>query len=296
MEEILELISPIAQLLETPLVQIGTTAVTFWVLVYSLILIVLFVIVVNRLRHWIVDTLLARTRMEVGAREAVGTIFRYVMLVVGLIIIMQTLGIDLTILNVLAGTLGIGVGFGLQNIVNNFVSGLIILFERPIKVGDRIEVGNVHGKVTRIGGRSVTVLTNDNIAIIVPNLKFITENVVNWSHADEKVRFKMPIPVATGVDIQLVERLLIEAAREVPEVLDDPAPGVRLLGFGEQGLSFELRAWSHELIQRRGLLTSKVNSAVYEKFLDHNIEISNVQRDIHIRSGPEEMGADLLEH
>lgn len=290
MEEILDLISPIVQLLETPLIRVGATAVTLWVLVYSLIVIVLFVIVVNRLRHWIVDGLLTRTRMEIGAREAVGSIFQYVMLVIGFMIIMQTLGIDLTILNVLAGTLGIGVGFGLQNIVNNFVSGLIILFERPVKVGDRIEVGDVHGKVTRIGGRSVTVLTNDNIAIIVPNLKFITENVVNWSHTDEKVRFRMPIPVATGTDIHLVERLMIEAAREVPEVLDDPAPGVRLLGFGEQGLSFELRAWSHELIQRRGLLTSKVNSAVYEKFMEHNIEIPNVQRDVHIRSGPREMG------
>ncbi len=287
MGEILEFVDQIGQLLEVPLVQIGDTAVTLWAVLYSLILIVLFVYVVDRLRHWIVDKVLARTRMEVGARETAGAVFRYVMLVVGFIIIMQTLGIDLTILNVLAGTLGIGVGFGLQNIVNNFVSGLIILFERPIKVGDRIEVADVHGRVTRIGGRSVTVLTNDNIAIIVPNLKFITENVVNWSHGDEKVRFRMPIPVATGSDIRLVERLLIEAAQEVPEVLDEPMPGVRLLGFGEQGLSFELRAWSHALIQRRGLLTSKVNSAVYEKFMEHNIEIPNVQRDIHIRTGLE---------
>ncbi len=287
MGEILEFMDRIAQWLEIPLVQIGDTAVTLWAVLYSIILIVLFVYVVDRLRHWIVDKVLARTRMEVGTRETAGAIFRYVMLVVGFIIIMQTLGIDLTILNVLAGSLGIGVGFGLQNIVNNFVSGLIILFERPIKVGDRIEVGDVHGRVTRIGGRSVTVLTNDNIAIIVPNLKFITENVVNWSHGDEKVRFRMPIPVATGSDIRLVERLLIEAAQEVPEVLDEPMPGVRLLGFGEQGLSFELRAWSQALIQRRGLLTSKVNSAVYEKFLEHNIEIPNIQRDVHIRSGME---------
>lgn len=284
MEKVLELIGQIPQLLDISLIRIGETSLTLWVLLYSIVLIVVFVYLVDRVRHWIVYKLLAHTHMDTGAREAAGAIIRYVLLVVGLIIIMQTIGIDLTILNVLAGTLGIGVGFGLQNIVNNFVSGLIILFERPIKVGDRIEVGNVHGRVTRIGARSSTVLTNDNIAIIVPNLKFITENVVNWSHTDEKVRFRIPVPVASGSDIHLVERLLLEAAREVPEVLDEPGPGVRLLGFGEQGLSFELRAWSHELIQRRGFLTSKVNYAVYEKFAAHDIEIPNVQRDIHIRS------------
>ncbi len=258
---------------------------TLWILLYSLVLIALFLYLVDRLRHWIVNKLLVRTSMDAGAREATGVIIRYVMLVIGFIVIMQTMGIDFTILNVLAGTLGIGVGFGLQNIVNNFVSGLIILMERPIKVGDRIEVGDVHGRVTRIGARSATVMTNDNIAIIIPNLKFITENVVNWSHTDEKVRFRIPVPVPSGSDIHLVERLLLEAAMEVPEVLDDPGPGVRLLGFGEQGLNFELRAWSHALIQRRGLLTSKLNYAIYEKLAAHSIEIPNPQRDIHIRSG-----------
>jgi small-conductance mechanosensitive channel len=100
----------------------------------------------------------------------------------------------------LAGTLGIGVGFGLQNIVNNFVSGLIILFERPIKVGDRIEVGNVHGRVIHLGVRSATILTNDNVSIIIPNQKFVTENIINWSHTDDKRRFIIPVTVALSSD------------------------------------------------------------------------------------------------
>jgi small-conductance mechanosensitive channel len=285
MDTLLEIKDQIAQLLNTALFELGETPITLWTLIYGLVLIALFVYLVGRLRRWIVRKLLVRVGMDVGAREATGAIIHYTLLVVGFIIILQTIGIDLTILNVLAGTLGIGLGFGLQNIVNNFVSGLIILFERPIKVGDRIEVGDVHGRVTRIGARSATILTNDNIAIIVPNLKFITDNVINWSHSDEQVRFRVPVTVAADSDLGLVQRLLLEAAREDPDILDDPGPGVRLLGFGENGLKFELRAWSHSLIHRRGYLVSKLNLAIAEKFAAHGIEIPNPQRDIHIRSG-----------
>lgn len=294
MDKPAELGDQIAGVMGIALFEIGETTVTLWTLLSALVLIALFVALTGRLRRWIVDRLLARAGIDVGAREATGTIIRYVLLVIGFIVIMQTIGIDLTILNVLAGTLGIGVGFGLQNIVNNFVSGLIILFERPIKVGDRIEVGDVHGRVMRIGARSATILTNDNIAIIVPNLKFITDNVVNWSHGDEKVRFRVPVTVAAGSDIHLVERLLLEAARGDEDVLDDPGPGVRLLRFGENGLDFELRAWSQTLVQRKGYLTSKLNYAIHDKFAEHGIEIPNPQRDVHIRSGspdkPETVG------
>lgn len=285
METLQALWNRIAPLFTTPLFHIGETPVTVWLLLYPIALIVLFIFLVNRLHHWLVNGVLARSSIDVGTREAVGAIFRYALLVVGFIVILQTTGIDMTVVSVIAGTLGVGVGFGLQNIVNNFVSGLIILFERPIKVGDRIEVGNVHGRVTRIGARSSTVLTNDNIAIIVPNLKFITENVVNWSHADQKVRFRIPVTVAVSSDPYLVERLLLQSAREVPEVLDDPEPGVRLFGFGENGMHFELRAWSRALIQRRGLLTSKLNYVIYDKFTAHGIAVPTPQREIYVRRG-----------
>jgi len=276
----------IAGVLDVTLFTIGESTVTLWTLLTAVVVVALFLYLTGRVRRWIVDTVLVRAGMELGARKATGTMIRYALLVIGFVILMQTLGIDLTILNVLAGTLGIGIGFGLQNIVNNFVSGLIILFERPIKVGDRIEVGNVHGRVTRIGARSATILTNDNIAIIVPNLKFITDNVVNWSHSDEKVRFRIPITVAQGSDLRLVEQLLLEAARGDEDVLADPEPGVRILGFGESGVNFELRAWSHTLIQRKGYLTSKMYFAIHDKLTEHGVEIPNPQRDVHIREQP----------
>lgn len=278
-----QVFNQIADILSAPLFEIGETVITGWTIIY-LIIIALFIIIFSRwVKNWVTHKLLVKTSMDLGDREATGIIIRYIMVILGVIIILQTTGIDLTILNVLAGTLGIGVGFGLQNIVNNFVSGLIILFERPVKVGDRIEVADVHGKVVHIGARSVSVVTNDNIAIIVPNQKFITENVINWSHKDEMRRFIIPVIVAADSDPYLVEKLLVEAAQEDPDVLDNPAPGVRLFGFGENGMNFELRAWSHSLIHRRGLLTSKLNFRIIDKFRDNNIELVIPQREVFVR-------------
>lgn len=272
---------------------LGNTPMTLGVLLKLAVLLFLLLYLSGRLRVLIADRLLARARMEVGARQAVGSIVRYVVVVIGLIVILQTAGIDLTALNVLAGAVGIGVGFGLQNVVNNFISGLIILFERPIKVGDRIEVGDVEGDVVKVGGRSTTVVTNDNISIIVPNSRFITENVVNWSHNDRRVRFKIPVQVAYGTDLELVERLLVEVAEQNADVLQDPPPGTRLTEFGDNGLHVELRVWSSSLIHRKGLLINRLNREIYKKFAVHGIEIPYPQRDLRIRrtAGPR-AGAD----
>ncbi len=201
MEPLERFLSGIKEFLNIPIFSLGEFRLTLWTLLYLLILLVLLLYLSGRMRRWITDRLLARTSIPIGRRQAIATIVHYLVVVVGLLIILQTAGIDLTTLNVLAGAIGIGVGFGLQNIANNFISGLIILFERPIKVGDRIEVGDVEGDVTNIGARSTTVVTNDNISIIIPNAKLISENVINWSHNDNKVRFKIPVSVAYGTDV-----------------------------------------------------------------------------------------------
>jgi small-conductance mechanosensitive channel len=183
------------------------------------------------------------------------------------------------------GAIGIGVGFGLQSVVSNFIAGLIILFERPIKVGDRIEVAQVDGDAIEIGARSTTVLTNDNITIIVPNSRFITETVVNWQYEDKTVRFKIPVAVAYGSDAHRVRELLLEVAGENPDVLESPEPNVRLMEFGDNGLVFELRVWSSSSVHRRGRLLSAINFAVCGKFSAAGIEFPFPQRDLHIRSG-----------
>ncbi|MGE3259886.1 MAG: mechanosensitive ion channel family protein [Geobacter sp.] len=270
--------------LDITLLKLGATPITLEMIAKLIILLLLLFWLSGKLRVLIADRLLVRTRMEVGARQAIGSIVRYLVLVVGFAVILQTAGIDLTALNVLAGAVGIGLGFGLQNIVNNFISGLIILFERPIKVGDRIVVGDVEGDVVQIGGRSTTVVTNDNISIIVPNSKFITEDVINWSHNERKVRFKIPVTVAYGSDIDQVTGLLLEVARQDKDVLQEPPPSTRLMAFGDQGLQFELRAWSTTLIQRKGLLTSNLNTALYKKLTEQGIEIPYRQLDLHFRT------------
>ncbi|RQW84458.1 MAG: mechanosensitive ion channel family protein [Geobacter sp.] len=289
METFWDVLNSVKSLLSFTLLKIGSMQLTLWTLIYLVVLIFLLFYLSGKLKNLVADNLLARRNIDIGVRQAMATILRYLIIAIGFIIILQTAGIDLTALNVLAGAVGIGVGFGLQNIVSNFISGLIILFERPIKIGDRIEVGNIEGDVIQIKGRSTTVVTNDNIAIIIPNSSFITQNVVNWSHTGKMVRFKVPIGVSFDSDVRLVEKLLLEAGDETPDVLKDPRPGVRFMEFGESALLFELRVWSTSLVQKKGLLISSLNFIIIEKFRKHGIVMPFPQRDLHIRSSPVEV-------
>ncbi|MBP6819944.1 MAG: mechanosensitive ion channel family protein [Acidobacteria bacterium] len=284
--------------LDYPLLKLGGATISLWTFVYFMVLLVLLFIVAGKLRKWLVLRVLVKTKLDLGARQAIGSITRYLAILIGLLVALQTVGIDLTTLNVVAGAVGIGVGFGLQNIANNFISGLIILFERPIKIGDRIEVGGVDGDVVEIGARSTTVLTNDKISIIIPNSKFITDNVTNWSHTDPRVRFHMKVGVAYGSDVREVEKLLIEVARANPNVISDPPPKVWFRGFGDSSLDFELLAWNTNLVHSKGQFISDLNFAIYEKFKKHGIEIPFPQRDLHIRSGglPTNTNHDRMEH
>ena len=266
------------------LFSIGNATITplniFYVILFSALLIFLS----NRLKSLLVARVLGHTKLDLGAQQAIGTILRYVIITIGFLVILQTVGIDLTTLNVLAGAVGIGVGFGLQNVANNFISGLIILFERPIKVGDRIEVDEVHGEVKSIGARSTIIRTNDNIAIIVPNSKFISENVVNWSHETDVIRFKIPVGVSYDSDVDLVTKILVEVAKDNDDVAKEPPPSVRFLKFDDSALYFELRAWSRVRLHKPGLFLSNLNYAIIRKFREHKIEIPFPQRDLHIRS------------
>jgi small-conductance mechanosensitive channel len=284
METIQRVLTRLRGVLETPLFKLGEAQITLLSVLYFVLLLVLLVYISGKGKT-LINRVLASRGVDLGVREATGTLVRYVLLFVGLLVILQTVGIDLTTLSILTGAVGLGIGFGLQNIASNFISGIIILFERPVRIGDRIAVGDVEGDVVRIGARSTTVLTNDNIDIIIPNSKLITENVVNWTHSERKVRFRIPVTVAFSMDIRKVEGALLEAAKSVQDVLDTPAPGVRFIEFGENGLEFELRAWTTTLVHRRGKFTSELNFAIYDQFKEQEIEVPNPQRDIYIRGG-----------
>lgn len=285
MDELQTWLAQARKLLEFPLLTIGDKPVTLWSVLYLLVLIAVLFWIARWVQVLLSGRLLVRTGLDESGRHSAGAIARYLILLIGLLAIIQTAGIDLTTLNVLAGAVGIGVGFGLQNVISNFFSGLIIMFERPIKVGDRIEVDDVEGDVLEIGARSTVVLTNDNIAIIVPNSKFITENVVNWKYNDGKVRFRIPVGVAYGTDVRLVEKVLLEVAAADKDVLEKPPPVVRLMKFGDSALEFELRVWSETQVHRKGVLASAINLAICDKFSEHDIKIPFPQRDLHIRSG-----------
>ncbi|MFO7766881.1 MAG: mechanosensitive ion channel [Pelovirga sp.] len=285
MDNVKTVLSWLGNILQWPLVETAETRITLWAILSFVALVLALLWFARRTQRWLAEGPLLRMRMSESARYSVGALVRYLILLIGLLVIVQTVGVDLTAFTVLAGAIGIGVGFGLQNIVSNFIAGLIIMFERPVKIGDRIVVGGVEGNVVNIGARSTTVLNNDNIAVIVPNSKFITDNVVNWKYNNNEVRFGIPVSVAYGSDARQVERILLEIADEESDVLSLPSPAVRFIEFGDNGLLFELRAWSSSLVDRKGKLISQLNFSIYERFNQEGIAFPFPQRDIHLRSG-----------
>jgi small-conductance mechanosensitive channel len=268
-----EYLNPIFNALNYNLFALGDAKITPLSVLYLVLLSAALIYLSRKIKTLLLSRILQRTSLDIGAQQAIGTITRYLVLFVGFLIILQTVGINLTTVNVLAGAVGIGIGLGLQNIANTFISGLIILFERPIKVGDRVEVDKVFGEVTAIGARSTRIKTNDNFSIIVPNSKFISENVTNLSLYGNIVRFRIPVNVAYDSDTDLVERLVLEVAGENDDVVADPPPTVRLVEFGENALRFELRAWSRSRLHRPGTLKSNLNLAIIRKFREHDIVI-----------------------
>jgi small-conductance mechanosensitive channel len=283
-ETIFQFFDLVKQYSTTPLFNFGSKPVTFWMLLYFLLLVIFLFFGTAKLKKWFVYKLLGKTSLELGVRIAMGTIFRYLMMVIGFMLILQFLGVDLSGFTIIASALGVGVGFGLQNITNNFVSGIIILFERPIKIGDRIEVGDVTGDVVKISLRSTMVLTNDNIAIIVPNSDFISSTVTNWSHTDRNVRFNFPVGVSYKSDPEMVRKILLEVVEKNEGVLKDPVPDVLLEEYGDSSINFTLRVWTSTYITQPNLLKSQLYYSIFEKFKEHNIEIPFPQRDIHVKN------------
>jgi small-conductance mechanosensitive channel len=239
----------------------------------------------SRTKRFLFNRLLAESGLDRSLQYAIAQIISNVVLVVGVLIVLENTGIHLGALAVFAGAVGVGVGFGLQNIASNFISGLVILAERPITIGDRVEVAGITGQVQQIRARSTVIRTNDNISMIVPNSKFIDSPVTNWHYGDQRVRFRIPVGVAYGSDIAKVREALLAAGRENPNTLKDPAPSVFLKKFGDNSIDFELVVWSSEMSARPSRYRSDLNFAIEHKFREAGIELPFPQRDLRIRSG-----------
>jgi small-conductance mechanosensitive channel len=236
---------------------------------------------------------LARRQVQAGVRMSIGKLVHYALILVGFLAAVVTLGFDLKNVTIIGGALGIGVGFGLQNIVNNFVSGIILLFERPIKMGDYIQFGQQWGRVTKLGLRATVVRLRDRSEIVVPNSELISQRVSNLTLTDRFVRIIIPVGVAYGSDVSLVLNTLRECAEANPAVATTPAPKAFFMGFGRSSLDFELRVWVSDIDNRREV-QSDLHQEIDRRFRELGIEIPFPQRDLHIRSSESSTQGETL--
>ncbi|MBU0618251.1 MAG: mechanosensitive ion channel [Planctomycetes bacterium] len=221
--------------------------------------------------------------MDAGARYAFTTICQYVITAIGVIVAFDALGVRWSSLQWLIAALSVALGFGLQEIVANFVSGLIILFERPFRVGDIVKVKEVSGVVSRIRIRATTIIDWDRNELVVPNKRFITDELINSTLSTSMTRVVIPVGIAYGSDAALAKRLLLKLAQENPLVLDDPAPSALFLRFGDNSLDLELRVFLGN-IKDRLTLTDELHEAINREFQQAGIEIVFPQRDVHLET------------
>jgi small-conductance mechanosensitive channel len=225
--------------------------------------------------------------VNAGMQVALVKLSKFVLMVLVFLLALDAVGIDLTALTVFGGALGVGLGFGLQRIASNFISGFIVLFDRSIRPGDVITIDNKLGWVQELHARYVVVKDRDGVERLIPNEMLITNEVINWSYSDRNVRLKIPVSISYDNDPEQALALLDEAAKANPRVLADPAPTSRLMAFGDSGVELELRVWIQDPEAGLGSVRSDVNLAIWRAFKAAGIVIPYPQRDLHIRSGLE---------
>ncbi|MFP4571373.1 MAG: mechanosensitive ion channel domain-containing protein [Desulfobacterales bacterium] len=250
--------------------------------VYALIVLLVIHTLAVVIKEVLRGRILKDTEMEAGLKDSIVRITGYVLWLAGILVALRVVGISATALTVVFGALGIGIGFGLQNIFNNFLSGIILLFERPIQVGDVIEIGGIWGTVREINVRSTQVRTFDNADLIIPNSDFISQSLTNWSFRDARIRRTVEVGVAYGSDTELVRSILIEVAYQHPRILRRPHPEVLFSDFGESALIFKLRFWAH--IDWFLIVETDVRFDIDRRFRENNIVIPFPQRDLHFKS------------
>jgi small-conductance mechanosensitive channel len=273
-------------------VTMGSSRITIGTVMVAAAVLYVALMTSRALQAVLLQEVLPRRSMELGAQLSISRLVHYAIISIGFLLALHSLGFSLTNLTIIGGALGVGIGFGLQAIVNNFASGLILLFERPIKVGDTIQVGDEMAEVKHLGLRSTVIETYDNAEIVVPNSDLITNQVINWTLTERQVRLKLPVGVAYGSDVARVMGILMSCANEHEQVLKEPAPQVLFLEFGDSALNFELRVWISDFNNRR-MVQSELNQAIDIRFRRAGIEIPFPQTDLHLRSVDEPAAAAL---
>lgn len=278
-----EIISSVMKVITFPIFTINQTEISLSSVGIFIFVLIIFIIFSRLLKNRLLNKILSKFNLDEGLQFTFLRITQYIIIFIGVIVAFQFVGIDLSSLAVVLGFLSVGIGFGLQNITSNFIAGLILLFERPINVGDRITVGDTEGDVVNINIRSTTIKSLNNISIIVPNSEFISSSVINWSHSDKKIRVDLGIGVSYNSNLDLVLKVLKDIAVAHPEIINKPEPEVHLRNFGDSSWDMQLRFWI-ENPKRHYYVRSDINCEIVRKFRENNIEIPYPQRDLHVRS------------
>jgi potassium efflux system protein len=274
----------------------GRITVSVSSVVIGVIVISVTIVLSRTLSRFIDRRIAARGHIDPGLRYTIARLVKYFVVAIGsLLALKQAFAVDLTSIAVIFTALSVGIGFGLQYLAADIASGFILLFERPIRIGDRITIGEDEGDVQSINLRTTVVMTNDRIAIIVPNSKLVSQRVVNWSYGDPRARISISIGVADDSDIELVTNTLIEAAKDVENVLADPLPRVQFMKFGDYTWDFRLMVWTNQP-RRHGQIRSDINYRIARLFRERGIKIPYPTQEFLLRNlePGEKLDADLV--
>jgi small-conductance mechanosensitive channel len=277
------IIDKIMLVLHYKLFELNQTPVSLSSIIMFFLMMVLVILFSKTLNKFLLKRILSKLQIEPSTQYTMLRVNHYILLIIGAIIAFQFIGINLSGLAVIFGLLSVGIGFGLQNVTSNFIAGLILLFERPIQIGDRVLVGDTEGDVLEINIRSTTIRSLSNVSIIVPNSEFISSQVVNWTHGDKKIRLDVEVGVSYNSDLDTVLRCLREVAVENPKLLKSPEPDVLFKSFGDSSWNMVLRVWIPDP-KFHHIIRSDINCGIVRKFRENNVEIPFPQRDLHLRS------------
>ena len=280
--------------LTSDLFPLGNNAYSVLDLVILLALFTTLFILARSIKQVLRLRVLSLTGLSRAAQETIAVVANYAFVLIGALVLLQIWGLDISSLTVFAGVLGVGVGLGIQGIAKEFVSGLVLIFERPIQAGDFVEVGDLVGTVEHISVRSTEITTLDRVSVILPNSRFLESEVVNWSHRSPISRLRIRVGVAYGSNLEIVRQALLDAANDHTDVLSIPPPNVFFLGFGNSSLDFDLLAWISEP-RKQFQIKSDLYFLIYQFFQERGVEIPFPQRDLHVRSGtlPVELTPEL---
>jgi small-conductance mechanosensitive channel len=281
---ILGMLKPSVAYLDSLRFSVGNINLSLWSIAEGLFYLVLSVWLANLLAGFVENKLNNTTVLTPSARVLAGKFIRILLITAAFFLAISAVGIDLTIFAVFGGALGVGLGFGLQKVVSNFISGIILLLDKSIKPGDVIAIGDTYGWVKSLNARYVSLETRDGVEHLIPNEELIITRVENWSFSNSRIRLRIPVGVHYNSDVRKAVKLCVEAASQPERILDEPKVVCHLKGFGDSSVDLEIRAWIGDPQNGRSSVINEILLGVWDKFHEHGIEIPYPQRDIHFKN------------